>query len=159
MVGNSVEGVDGLHVHNGLVELELFVDEDLLSQGVALSSTKRYLCLFCDLGRLFHVLLRLLFFISSHQLLGLVLEYLNLVVELLLLLFKVLDLEVQIVERNLNLDLLLCYLLSLSLGGLGSSCGLLLFTATEQLVKERHLKYLSIISQLLLVNSMCKNEE
>lgn len=154
MVGNCVKSVDGLHVHNGLVQLEFFVDEDLLAQGVALASTKRYLCLFLDLGRLLHVLLGLLFLISSHQLLGLVLEYLDLVVELLLLLLKILDLEVEIVESSLDLDLLLCYLLSLSLGWLGSWCRLLLFTTAEQLVKERHLKYLSIISQLLLVNSM-----
>lgn len=97
MVGNCVKGVDGLHVHDGLVKLEFFVDEDLLSQGVALFSTKKYLCLFLDLGRLFHVLLRLLFFIGSHQLLSLVLEYLDLVIELLLLLLEVLDLEVQII--------------------------------------------------------------
>lgn len=110
--------------------------------------------MFLDLGRLLHVLLGLLFLISSHQLLGLVLEYLDLVVELLLLLLKIFDLEVEIVESSLDLDLLLCYLLSLSLGWLGSWCRLLLFTTAEQLVKERHLKYLSIISQLLLVNSM-----
>lgn len=107
--------------------------------------------MFLDLGRLFHILLGLLFLIGSHQLLGLVLEYLDLVVELLLLLLKILDLEVEIVESSLDLDLLLCDLLSLRLGWLGSCCRLLLFTTAEQLVKERHLKYLNIISQLLLV--------
>lgn len=159
MVGNCVKGIDGLHVHNGLVQLEFLVDEDLLPQGVALASTKRYLCLLCDLCRLFDVLLGLLFLIGSHQLLGLVLEHLDLVVELLLLLLEVLDLEVQIVESSLDLDLLLRDLLRLSLGRLGSRCRLLLFTTAEQLVKERHPIYLSIISQLLLLNIMRKNKD
>lgn len=154
MVGNCVKGIDGLHVHNGLVKLEFLVDKDLLSKGVALASTKRYLCLFRHLRRLFHILLGLLFLVGSHQLFGLVLKYLDLVVELLLLLLKVFDFKVQIVESSLDLDLLLCDLLSLRLGWLGSRCRLLLFTTAEQLVKERHLIYLSIISQLLLVNAM-----
>lgn len=41
MVGNCVKSIDGLHVHNGLVELEFFVDEDLLAECVALAFNKK----------------------------------------------------------------------------------------------------------------------
>ena len=36
MLTDAVEGVDGLHVHDGLLKLELLVDQHLLAESVAL---------------------------------------------------------------------------------------------------------------------------
>ena len=69
---------------------------------------QRYFCLFFDFCCLLHILLCLFFLIGSHQFFGFVLKDLNFVVELLFLLFKTLDLEIEVVEGGLDLDLLLC---------------------------------------------------
>jgi hypothetical protein len=113
VVRNCIQGIDCLHVHDGLFQLELLIDQHFLAKGVALSLEGMYFCLLLHLCCLLHILLRIFLLIGSDQLLCLILEDLDLVIKLLLLLLKCLDLDVQIIQSSFNFNLLFRYFLSL----------------------------------------------
>jgi hypothetical protein len=97
----------------------------------------RYLCLLLDLGCLLDVFLGIFFLIGSDQFLCLVLEDFDFIIELFLLLFKGLDLDIKIIECSLDFDLFLGDFFSLRLGGRRRrGWGFLLISSAEQFVKE-----------------------
>ena len=156
VVRNCIQGVNSLHIHYRLLKLEFFVHQHFLSKGVALSLYEGYRCLFLHFCCLLHILLRVFFLIGSNQFLGLILQDLDFVVEFLLPLFKIFDLDIQIIQGSFDFYFFLSYFFSFGLGHCRRWSCFLGVVTTEKFVKEWHLVAIQIIIKIYELMDMSK---